>query len=114
VASSRFFFCPATVFRELTGWPAHGASTEYVQVNVRNGLARIRPGIDNRPVASAQLTFPSDLGGDSLQSTKYGFVFGGRMIKRRHMFSRADEDVRGRLWTDVFKGKYVRIFVNNF
>ena len=74
-------------------------------MQMENGLACAAAIVYDGAVAFQKIALAGKLRGDQLQFAKNGLMFGCGLVERFEMFARANQDVRGRLWTDVFEGK---------
>ena len=97
---------------QLARGPGHGASAEQVQVQVGDGLAAVRAGVDNEAVAVAQVLGGRDLSCRGDELAEHGRVlreglFGGGEV----LFWDDQEMLRG-LWVDVGKGEDEVILVD--
>ena len=80
---------------------------------MEDGLARAETAVYHSAVAFEEIAFASELRGDQLQLAEDGLIFGRGLGQRFKMLARANQDVRGRLRTDVFEGKEIGIFVDD-
>ena len=73
-----------------------------MQVNVINGLARARVHVENRAIP---LLMDLELLGQFLSNLEHvsdqGIIFRQKIIERRDVFPRTDQQVNRRLWTEV-------------
>jgi hypothetical protein len=84
-----------------------------MQVKMKHGLTRPAATVDNRAVAVKEIALTGDLRRDQMKFAKDDLILGGSIVQRCEVLSRANENVRGRLRADVFKGKYLCVFVHN-
>src|SRR5450432_3700297 len=83
-----------------------------MQVQMKNGLSRTAAVVEHSAVASEQILFFRKLRSDQLQLAQQRLVICGRVLQRSKVFSRADQNVRRRLRTDVFKSKTIFVIVD--
>jgi hypothetical protein len=81
---------------------------------MKYGLTSAPPIIQHGPVSTEQIELASELCRHKLQFTQNGLILGGGFVERCQVFSRADQNVRGRLRADVLEGEDVIILVNDF
>src|SRR5437016_14630267 len=84
-----------------------------MQMQMKDGLARPGTVIQDRAVTREELALARELRGHQLQLTKYGLIFGPGFGQRFKMFTRTNQDMRGRLRADVLKREKIRIFVDD-
>ena len=69
-----------------------------------DGLAAVRTGIDDQPVALIEILLSGDLRGGGEQMTEQPCILGGRVRERCEVLLRNDQDVDRRLRMDVREG----------
>ncbi len=84
-----------------------------MQVKMKHGLARTAATVDYCAVPIEEIALTGDLRRDQMKFAKDDLILGNSIVQRCEVLSRANENVRGRLRADVFKGKYIRVFVHN-
>jgi hypothetical protein len=84
-----------------------------MQVEMKHGLARSVAAVDYRAVAIKEIALTGDLRRDQMKFAKDNLILGDSIVQRCEVLSRANENVRGRLRTYVFKGEYICVFVHN-
>jgi hypothetical protein len=89
----------------LTRGPAKMTAAEQMQMEMKDGLARPAAIVYDGAVAFQKIAFAGKLRGDQLEFAKNGLMIGCGLVQRFEMFARANQNVRGRLWTDVFEGE---------
>ena len=87
--------------------PAHGATAQHVDVEVVDGLAAVRPRVDDEAVAVAEVLGAGDLAGGAQQGPEQGGVLGQGVGVGRDVAFGDDEHVDGGLGTDIGKGQRV-------
>ena len=90
------------------------AAAKQVQMKMKDGLAGACAVVEDRAIAREKIAFAGELRGDQMQLADHGLVFGLRVVQRNEMFSRAEQDVRGRLRADVLESENFGIFVDDF
>ena len=93
--------------RTLARRPAHGAAAKHVDVEVFDGLAAIRPRVDDEAVAMVEVLGAGDLAGGAQQGPEQGGILRQGVGVGRDVAFRNDEHVDGGLRTDVGKGQRV-------
>src|SRR6266550_8840468 len=89
----------------LAGRPTHGPSAEQVQVQVIDGLSRLRPLVEDQAVAVAiDLAFIRDAVGDLEHAGEHGGVRRREVVDARNVFLRNHQHMRGGDRTDIVKG----------
>src|SRR6266581_8899443 len=83
-------------------------------MQVKDRLPRAASVVHHRAVAFEQLAFARQLRGDQLQLAKEGLIFGRGVGQRFEMLTRANQNVRGRLRTDIFKREELWILIHDF
>src|SRR6266849_4415276 len=81
-------------------------------MQMENRLAGAAAVVDDRTIAGEQTELCGQLRGEQLQLAEERLVAGLGVVQRREMFSRTNENVRGCLRIDVFKGEHVVIFID--
>src|ERR1700722_2209821 len=69
--------------------------------------------VEDGAVAVEQIALAGELSGNQMQLADHGLIFGFCGVQRNKMLSRAQKNMRGRLWADVLERENVGIFVNN-
>src|SRR6266478_1499018 len=59
------------------------------------------------------MAFARELRGDQLELAKNGLIFRCRIRQRFEVFTRTNQNMRGRLWADVLESKKIGIFVDD-
>ena len=77
------------------------------------GLAGALAAVQNGSVPIEKFPFAGELRGYQLQFPQDRLIFGRGVGQRFEVFTRANQDVRRRLWVDVFESKKVGIFVHD-
>ena len=96
-----------------SGRPGHLSAAKQVNVDVINGLAPIRSGVDYSSISLRESFGPSDFRSSPLKMTeKFPLLF-LRMGDGCDMFTRNDEDVHGGLRLHVGKGVAMLILVDS-
>src|SRR5215831_4908548 len=90
----------------------HLPSTQQMQVQMENGLSRVRAYVVHRAKSVLQLALPGDLGGDQMGVADNLSIRLGQVIDTGNVSFGDNQDVRGRAGLDVFKGEDLLIFVN--
>ena len=80
-------------------------AAKQMQMEMEDGLACPAAIVYDGAVAFQKIAFAGQLRGDQLQFAKNGLMFGCGFVERFEMFARANQNVRGRLRTDVFEGE---------
>src|SRR5713226_2263707 len=80
---------------------------------MKNRLPRAAAVVDNRAITLQQIALARDLRCGELQLSQQALFLGGRIVQRRKVFLRANQDVRGRLRADVLKGENLVIFIGD-
>lgn len=88
----------------LARGPAQAAAAEHVNVEVFDGLAAVRAGVDDEPVATFEVLGAGDLAGGGEQIAEQGGVFGQGVGVGGDVTFGNDEHVHGRLGVDVGEG----------
>ena len=70
--------------------------------------------INDRTITRCEAALRGELGGNTQGAAENGGIFGSRVVERGGVLSGADQDMRGRLRRDVFKGEKIRVFVDDF
>ena len=73
---------------------------------MKNRLSRAASIIGHRAVTVREIAFRCKFRGDELHATEQRGVLGRSFRQRDQMLPRANQDVRRRLWLDVFKREY--------
>src|ERR1700679_1233297 len=81
--------------------PVHLPSSQQMHMEVVDGLASVRAGVDDETVALCQPLLPGDLGGRCEQMAEQLRVVGSGMRERGKVLPGDDEHVDGRLRVDV-------------
>jgi hypothetical protein len=97
----------------LPRWPAKQTPPKQMQVKMKNGLARSAAAVDYRTVAIEEIALTGDLRRDQMKFAKDDLILADSIAQRCEVLPRANENVRGRLRTDVFKGENLVVFVND-
>src|SRR5258708_2368539 len=84
-----------------------------MQMKMKHGLARSAPVVHHCAVAFEQIALARELRCHKVEFPEDTLILCGGFMQRSKMFFWTNQDVRGRLRADVFKGKYICIFVNN-
>lgn len=92
----------------------HLPSTQQMQVQMENGLARVRAHVVHRAKSVLQLALAGDLCRHKLAIAHQFGIGLGRLINSDNMFLGDDQDVRRRLRLDVFKRKSLFVLINFF
>ncbi len=69
--------------------------------------------VHNGSVAIQQIQFARQLCRDELQLAQKGLIFRTGLVQRSKMLTRANQDVRGRLRTDIFKREHFVVLVHD-
>src|SRR5579859_4387086 len=77
-------------------------------MKMKDGLAGACAVVEDRAIAGEKIAFAGELRGDQMQLADHGLVFGLRVVQRNEMFSRAEQDVRGRFWTEFSLRQFCR------
>jgi len=86
-----------------------------MEMNVENGLARTPHRIGNEPVTGrADTAIFGDGGRTQNHFAKQRFIFRSRIVERRDVFLRDNQDVGWSLRIQIFKRKDSIIFENDF
>lgn len=95
------------------GWPVQRSTAEDMDVQVKHSLTTVIAGVDDGAVAIVQAQLSGD-NGDHLQqmSAEFG-VGGGEFSQRGDGLFGNEQNMHGRLWTDVVEGHAVLIFVDD-
>jgi len=83
-------------------------------MKMKDGLAGACAVVEDRAIAREKIAFAGELRGDKMQFADDGLILRRRVIERNEMFSRAEQDVRGRLRADVLESENFGIFVDDF
>ena len=98
----------------LPGWPREGAAAEKVDMEVEDGLSRARADVEDGAVSLLDVALAGDLRRRQMAAADQFRVFGLGLFQSGKMFFGNDENVRGGLRLDVFKGEDVIVLVNFF
>jgi hypothetical protein len=88
------------------------ATAEQMKVQVPNGLARAATIIHHHPIAWRQIALRRELRGHEQRAPQKRTVLFHGVAELLEMLARADQDVRGRLRRDIFKGEELGVFVD--
>jgi hypothetical protein len=83
-------------------------------VEVEDGLARACSAIGHGAIAIEQLQLSRKLRRHEVHLADHRLIFLGGFVQGSKMFAGDDEDMRGRLRTDVFKREDIVVLVNDF
>lgn len=83
-------------------------------MKMEDGLAGAGAIVEDGAIACQEIALAGELRSDQMELADDGLIFGRRVVQRNEMFARHKQDVRGRLRADVFEGKDVRVFINDF
>src|SRR6267143_3944439 len=96
---------PCDGVRESAGWPVHRAAAEQVQVQVINGLPRLRPLVHDQAVAVAiDLALVGDPVRHLEEVKEHRGVLRLQVVNGRDVLLRNDEDMRRSDGADIFEG----------
>jgi hypothetical protein len=84
-----------------------------MQMKMKHGLTRPAATVDYRAVAIKEIALTGELRCNKVEFPEDALILRGGFMQRGKMFFWTNQDVRGRLRADVFKGKYICIFVHN-
>ena len=90
----------------------HLPSTQQMQVQMENGLSRVRPYVVHRAKSVLQLALLGDFCGDQMGISDNLCIRLGQVIDTGNVFLGNNKDVRRRARFDVFKSEDLLIFVN--
>jgi hypothetical protein len=96
----------------LSRRPLQRTSANQVDVQVEDGLSRPGPDVQHSPVAVLDPSFVSDARGRQMAAAHQFGVFGRRFLQSGKMSFRDNQNVRGALRIQIFKGEGVLIFVD--
>src|SRR5882724_2199880 len=82
-----------------------------MQMQMKDGLAGALAAVQNGSVPIEKFPFAGELRGYKLQFPQDRLIFGCSVGQRFEVFTRANQDVRRRLWVDIFEGKKIGVFV---
>jgi len=105
---------PKRCSKNLSWRPGHGASAQQVDVQMFDGLAAIRAGVDHQTVAIGQMLFFGDLTGCQQQMAQQCCILLTTAVKRSHMLTRNHQNVHRSLRINVCKGVAVFVLVSRF
>ena len=90
----------------------HLPTTQQMQMQMENGLARVRAYVVHRAKSVLQLALLGDLSGDQVGIANNLCVRLGQVIDTDNMFLRDNQHMCRRAGFDVFKGEDLLIFIN--
>ena len=85
-----------------------------MQVKMKDGLPSTAAVVEDHAVAVGDLLLAGDLCGDEQQLPEDALVGGIGIVQRSEVFSRTDQDVRGRVRMAVLEGENFAILVDEF
>ncbi len=102
------------ITEKLTRRPVHLSSTQQMQMQMENCLARVRPHVVYGAKSVLQLALLGDFCGDQMGIADNLCIRLGQVIDTGNVFLGDNKDVRRRAGFDVFKREDLLIFVNFF
>src|SRR5260370_36314323 len=84
-----------------------------MQMKMKHGLARSAPVVQHCAEAFEQIALARGLRCHKAEVPEDTLILRGGFMQRSKMFFWTNQDARGRLRADVFKSKYICVFVHN-
>jgi len=89
-------------------------AAEQVDVQMVDGLAAVGAGVDDQPIAIAEILSSCDLAGGGNKLAEHGCVLRRGVIERGEMLFGDEQDVHRRLGVNVREGEDVVVLIEAF